>query len=493
MVHRPTRARRLLATVAVGAVVAAGLIGGAGASQAQSPALAAPMASGTDKLNDVYYTLQHNTFDYGSTLTGWLDQGLRSVELDIIDKDAWENDANGPYVSHDGSSANKNCSANPDRLGNCLRDLAAWQTSHPGTGPLIVFVDLKASWDPANAWNADEVDLLDAKVRSILGSRMYTAAELFTYATGNAWTPGGTTLRNAVNTAGWPTLSALDNRIVVAYTGGRIGFANQTQSDGIAHILAASRLPSGFFCPDVEADPSELDPGATVDGMTSATSQVAVCSNLKSQDNYQVTANRSATRKQLLHLWGDHVFGADSAAYNMLAVAHGASAIGRESDAVDTHRGLIPPVGKRRSLPGYFQLRPDSAPANCLTIDGAGTSNGTAAKIAACTSSTAQRFVWTAEGQLRPQHDNPGCLDISGGTAGAGKKIHLWDCDGGDSEKWTIDTTGVVRAFTSQSWCLTIAGGGSSIGTQFTTVTCSGTAGQKFTLTPVAGWAQTDF
>jgi hypothetical protein len=119
--------------------------------------------------HQAYYTLQHNTYEHGSTLTGWLDLGLRSVELDVIDKDNWENDVNGPYVSHDKYAGNENCSGNPDRLGHCLRDIASWQDTHPGTGPILVFIDMKSSWDPAVAWQDDEVFSLDEKVRSILG------------------------------------------------------------------------------------------------------------------------------------------------------------------------------------------------------------------------------------------------------------------------------------------------------------------------------------
>ena len=175
---------------------------------AQPPYAATPINPAIHKLHEVYYVQQHNTFDYGSTLTSWLDMGMRSVELDIIDREDWENDPNGPYVTHDSSAGNKNCSGNPDRLGHCLSDIAGWLNTHPGQGPVLVFIDMKASWDPANAWYSDEVYLLDEKVRSILGAQMYTANELYQYATGSAYAPGGTSLRQAVSTAGWPLCRA---------------------------------------------------------------------------------------------------------------------------------------------------------------------------------------------------------------------------------------------------------------------------------------------
>ena len=79
------------------------------------------------------------------------------------------------------------------------------------------------------------------------------------------------------------------------------------------------------------------------------------------------TANRAAANKQLIHLWGGHVYGNNAFNYNYVAVAHGIQAIGRDlgdysgvgfSD-VTTFDGAIPLVGVRRSLPGYFRIRSD--------------------------------------------------------------------------------------------------------------------------------------
>jgi hypothetical protein len=465
------------------------------ANAATPPFQAGSINPSVHHFHDTYYTLQHNTFDYGSTLTGWLDQGFRSVELDVIDKEDWENDANGPYVSHDTSGGNKNCSGNPDRLGHCLGDIAGWLNAHPSAGPILVFIDMKASWDPLNAWNSDEVFFLDEKVRSILGSRLYTGNELYQYATGTAYTGSGKSLRQAVSEQGWPLLGALTGKVIVAYTGGKIGLTNQTQGGGIDYIAAQSppRLPYGFFCPDVESNPNELNPGGTVDGMSSGTSQYVVCSNLAAQDNYQVTANRAAQHHQIIHIWGDHVYSTDSFVYNYIAVAHGISAIGRNSAPTDTFGGAIPPVGVRRSLPGYFELRPQSAPAKCMDVNGSGSSNGTKIQVWSCGGTSNQRFVYTAEGQLRPQHANPYCTDINGGSAGNNKSIHLWNCDGGSSEKWLINADGSFKSSNNQAYCLDAASGSSTNGAQFVTKSCSSAASQKFTLQSVADWLQTSF
>ena len=464
--RRITQAGRLaLAALALAMPLLAG-------AQTQSPPYrAAAIDASTHGVHQAYYAMQHNTYEYGSTLTGWLDQGFRAVELDVIDRTDWELDANGPYVSHSGDIGNRNCSGNPDRLGHCLRDIVGWLDDNPGKGPVIVYVDMKAGWDPANAWYADEVRLLDDKVRQILGTRMYTGDELYRFGANTGWAPGRSPLRSVVSAAGWPLLGTLSNRVIVAYTGGRVGLVNQTQAGGVEYIVnTTGRLPYGFFCPDVESTPNQIVPGGTVDGVSNATSQFFVCSNLKARDHYQIAANASNTHKQLMHLWSSHVHANDSYTFNYIAVAHGVSAIGRDGSTANTWGGLIPLVGVRRSLPGYFELRPTYATGKCIDVSGSGTGNGTRMDLRSCDNGSNQRFVYTAEGQLRPRHHNPSCTDISGGSAGNLDYVHLWDCDGGASEKWAVDTAGRFRSMhNGQQYCLSVQSGGSSDGTRLVT------------------------
>lgn len=478
------------ASLALAAVLAAVLA--AGSVPAHAASAAPNTVPGSTAFDDAYFVMEHNTFEHGPSLTGWLDDGFRAVELDIIDQGNWEHDPKGPYVSHEASPGDQNCSGTNDRLGDCLGDVMAWQSAHPGSGPLLVFIDMKAAWDPLNAWHADEVRMLDDKVREILGARVYTADELYTFATGATYA-GGVSLRSAVSSAGWPSMSTIGDRIVVAYTGGKIDLVNQTQGGGIEDIMAqpGRTLPYGFFCPDVETNPNELNPGVAMGGMSVATSGQVVCSNLKSRDHYQVTANRSAEHNQLMHLWGDHVFGNGSYTYNYIAVAHGVTAIGRDATfAGDTFGGAFPLVGARNAVPGYFEVRGYADPGTCMDVASSGSSNGTKVQRWSCNGSSAQNFVYTAEGQLRPKHANTLCVDISGGSAGAGKNVHLWDCDGGSSEKWVVGTDGTFRSYDNQAYCLTMPSGN---GSSFTTQTCSGAASQRFTLVTVPGWQQTVF
>ncbi|HEY0249047.1 MAG TPA: Ca2+-dependent phosphoinositide-specific phospholipase C, partial [Gryllotalpicola sp.] len=485
---RAARRFRISAAIAAVAIAAAGLLA---ATPAAADETVTPVTPSTTPFDDTYFVMQHNTYDYGASMTSWLDQGLRAVEVDLIDRGDWEDDPNGPYVSHDGSPFNANCSGTDDRLGNCLTDIANWQAAHPGSGPIEVFIDMKASWDPLNAWNDDEVSDLDQQVHSMLGSRMYTADQLYQFAAGTSYA-GGTGLRNAVATAGWPTLAAIGDRIVVDYTGGKVGLVNQTQGNGIDYEMShTGHLPYGFFCPDVEADPDQLNPGGTVDGMSAATSAQIVCSNMDSQDHYEITADRAAQYNQLMHLWGDHVFGNESYVFNYIAIAHGVTAIGRDAtSASDTFGGTLPLEGVRGSVPGYFELQASDNASACVDSRSSGTSNGTAVQRYACNGSAAQRFVYTAEGQLRPRYDNPLCVDIDGGSAKAGKAVHLWDCDGGSSEKWVIAADGSFRSFDNTAYCLTMPSGS---GTQLTVQSCNGSAAQRFALTAVPSWVPTAF
>jgi hypothetical protein len=462
------------------------------------PYAAAPLNPVVHRVHQAYYAMQHNTYEHGATLTGWYNQGFRAIELDVVDVGDWELDANGPYVSHDSNVGDRNCSGNPDRIGHCLRDTLTWLDANPGQGPIVVFVDMKPAGGVSTAfdWDSSEVRLLDDKIRQILGTRMYTGDELYLAATGLPWAPGRTSLRQAVSTAGWPLLASVSNRVIVAYTGGRVLATNQTHGGGIEYIVnTTGRLPYGFFCPDVESTPHQIVPGGTVDGVSNATSQFFVCSNIKARDHYQIAANASHTHKQLMHLWNSHVYANDSYTFNYIAVAHGASAIGRDGNVGDTWGGLIPLTGVRRSLPGYFELRPTYATGKCMDVNGSGSGNGTRIQLYDCTGGNNQRFVYTAEGQLRPRHANTMCTDISGGSAGNLVNMHLWDCDGGASEKWAVGTDGRFRSVhNNQQYCMSVQSSGTANGTRFVTYACGNTLHpQLFRLVPVADWPQTSF
>ena len=412
------------------------------------------------RLDQIYYIQPHNSFDHGSSLTGWLDRGFRAVELDVIDRGDWEYHAYGPYVSHSffGEPGNKNCSNSGDtRLGHCLQDIMNWIDAHPNnTTPILVFIDMKSIfWSYSNDWYPEEVAELDEWIKNFVGWKLYKFSDLYSYVFGKG---GGSYPRELLAQHGWPTLSALQGKMIVVLTGGRYNQVNQHMGGALYDLyINYNRYPATVMCPDVESDPEELDINGTIDGINSTNSKFFVCSNLRSRDHYQITANRAARNKQLIHLNGGHVYGNTSFTYNYIAVAHGVSAIGQDLNDYNnatTHGGSIPYVGVRRSLPGYFKLKPTGNTSMCMDVSGSRYRNGSKLNSWPCHSGDNQRFVFTAEGQLRPKGNNKYCVDIKGGDAGNGKDIHLWDCDGGNSEKWYIDPNGNFKSYDNSRYCL---------------------------------------
>lgn len=468
-----TRSGRLTAAVSAAALAFhAGLAGAALPLRAGAPAP-------TDRLDQIYYAQPHNTYLHSDKLTNWLDAGYRTVEIDVIDKGDWELDPKGPYVAHSINPGNQNCSAaDNDRLGDCLDDIVGWMGKQTRIGlPLLVFVDMKANADPASAWKPDEIKLLDTFIRNYLGSRLYTYGDLTRYLS-----PNGN--REGLKNKGWPTLEALDGKIIVVFTGGYLGDVN-------ARMNSARKLmndggyggPTAFLCPDVDSgDPDEIS--GAIDGISAADSAYFFCTNMNAGDNDQYVLNRSAQWRQLIHQWGAAgAFSSLDYAWSYISVAHGASAIGWDVTESLTDASVfrpnwldsIPLVGKRRSLPGYFTLRTHFAN-QCVDVKGSAWKNGTALQQYTCNDTDAQKFVYTAEGQLRPKGDTDYCADVEGGKGKQGAKLNIWDCDAGESEKWAISPSGLF-ANRAGSWgyCMDVSGGSPSSGTRLQLWGCSAT------------------
>jgi hypothetical protein len=459
------------------------------------------------RFDETYFVMQHNSFEK-EPITDQLNQGLRAFEFDLHDKD-WIQNPDGPPVSHDPPS-NLNTT---HRLGRYLRELTAWLDINSTQGPLLVFLELKGIIG-GDQWPGERVLMLDDKLRALLGRHLFTADDLYLYLTGAAFTRGGKGLRRVLSETldangkakGWPKLADLNGRLIVAYMGGREGRVNQTQDEAIKHIMKqpGRSLPFGFFCPDVGDDPQEVEPGQSVKGMSSESSEHVVGSNLKATDHYQVTANAAHRHHQIMHLWDsdrdgiiggilNHVYDSHDFVFNYIAVAHGVSAIGRNSSPTETFDGSIPLVGRRRSLHGYFELQPMNAPGKRMAVKDGGTSNGTQIELQAASSGPNQQFVYTAEGQLRPKHANKMCTDIKGGRPENGKEIHIWGCSGGDSEKWVIEPSGIFRCRQDGGYCLTVEADGSTDGSKFVVSRYNGSPGQHFRVVPVNTWSQTEF
>jgi hypothetical protein len=443
-----------------------------------------------------YYAQIHNTYEHSDNLVNWLNAGYRTVELDVIDREDWEDDPNGPYVAHNLDPVQVNCKPSGNsRLADCLKIIVGFiQANHPIV-PIVVLVDMKASWDPGNAWKADEVAQLDRWISKYLGTNMYRYTDLKSYLASTSLGQGGDT-RTLLKNSGWPQNVSLSSKLIVGLTGGMLGYVNQNMSSAMNQLSYDS---STFMCPDVDAgDPDEIS--GRIDGMDDASSANFVCANLKAGDHMETTLNRSSDYRQIIHVYGaSGDFSNTDYAYNYISVAQGASLVGWDTSIDETSsdtwtpdwQSSIPLVGQRRGVPGYFEML-NLASNQCVDVYGADYGYGTEIRDYTCNNGDNQKWVYTAEGQLRPKGNNAYCLDIQGGYAGNGKDIHLWNCDGGRSEKWFIDQSGLFHSRDNTDQCLDLRKAVEF--NDYISYRCSNSKeNQQFKLRAVADWLPGDY
>jgi len=468
-------------------------------AQDSYPTYQATTPNNNHRLDQLFYVQPHNSYEHSNHITNWLNRGYRSLELDVVDKDQWEQDwrnginTKGPHVTH-GSIGDSNCSGSK-RLGDCFDDIINWQNANSNALPLVIFVDMKSS--SINSWYSQEVASLDEWIGQYLGSRLYRYSDLINHLNNYS----GSNYREKLKNGGWPTIGNLRNRIIVALTGGQVGDVNARMEQALIQ-----RWPNvnTVLCPDVDRDdPEEID--GTVDSISYSNSGYFFCANVKAGDHYHLVANRAAEYKQLMHLWsqaGD--FDSTSYAATYIALAHGVTAMGwYVSESMSTSSTYfpswasysIPLVSVRRSLPGYFRLATyHTGGSKCLDVEGNSYHNGSDLNQYNCHWGVNQQFVYTAEGQLRPRGNNKYCVDFSSGSADNGDDMHLWDCDGGNSEKWAITPNGQFKnRDNGYSHCMDVPGSSSSNGKQLHIWSCHGNNNQRFILQPVADWNQTQF
>ncbi len=180
----------------------------------------------------------HNSFQRDESL---LDQlvyhRVRSLELDIHHSASFSAELPGDwYVYHiDVVDDASHCRT----LSQCLGLVAAFQRAQPEHEVLTLWLDLK---DPFIAGHqpAD----LDARLLAALGPALVTPAELL------AACPAATTLQQAVTLpgCGWPELTALRGRVLVALTGGDL---DQPTTPLASYIGADASQRAAFVAPDL--------------------------------------------------------------------------------------------------------------------------------------------------------------------------------------------------------------------------------------------------
>ena len=163
------------------------------------------------------------TFPY---LAQALDQHPGLVELDVWDDiftREWK-------VSHDNPLGNaNNCvaastaaqlytgSANKN-LEYCLDDIRIWLAAHPGTGPLILKLELKAGFSSRTGLGPAQ---LDSAIAAHLGAAVFKPANLLA---------GFASLDQAARANAWPTRAQLAGKVVIEIIPGTVEEGNPTDT-----------------------------------------------------------------------------------------------------------------------------------------------------------------------------------------------------------------------------------------------------------------------
>jgi hypothetical protein len=160
------------------------------------------------RLHDVQARGTHNSYHIAPdpfVLPDWnyshsdlgtqLDAGMRQFELDVY----LRADGEGFDVFH---IVNLDDGTTCERFRDCLRDLKRWSDSHPAHHPFAVMIELKDPLDEATV--ADVLALLDGELLSVWPDDRLVTPELVR---GEA-----ATIRDRLDTSGWPTLGELRGR-----------------------------------------------------------------------------------------------------------------------------------------------------------------------------------------------------------------------------------------------------------------------------------------
>ncbi len=211
-----SRLRTILAASAVGTLVLA------------LTATPAQAAGATSKVSQTTTVGTHNTYDPAtfSYLAQALDQHPGLIELDV-----WDDVITREWkVSHSNPLGNaNNCVAastaaqlysggTNKNLEYCLDDIRLWLGAHPGTGPLILKLELKAGFSSRTNLGPAQ---LDAAIAAHLGSAVFKPADLL---------GGYASLDAAARANAWPTRAALSGKVIVEIIPGTLEESNPTDS-----------------------------------------------------------------------------------------------------------------------------------------------------------------------------------------------------------------------------------------------------------------------
>ncbi|MCY1054911.1 Ca2+-dependent phosphoinositide-specific phospholipase C [Nannocystis sp. SCPEA4] len=431
----------------------------------------APSALGwtwNDAYNDVYFARPHNTYqrEHFGSLDWALWGGFHALELDIHESKLVGGVPQFP-VKHDSwnSDTGNNCRWGAGGyLRDCLNDIRNWSDYNPGHLPITVQIDLKAI--SPYAWGDAQYDELHAQVAQVLGNKLYRPNDL------RAWT-GYDSLRQGVYTYGWPSLGALQGKVIVLIMGGPLGDKNDMQEN---YVRRYNYNANFFVCPNADS-PADFDWwGNANDFDEYGTNKWVVCGNVGSPSGWHNVAARADDNRQLMNLWSGS-YEHDLFHRMYLAIGWGASMISRGN--AETFGGKLPLVGLRRSVPVEFEIVNDNSN-KCLDVWNGSYQNGSDIIQWSCNGDPNQTWIYTGETQLRSLGNSAYCYDIDGGDGDLEDRHHIWKCDGGESEKWRLDQYGSFVGMKGR--CMDVPNSSVNDGVQLWHYDCNGSGAQRFHL-----------
>lgn len=160
----------------------------------------------------------HNT--YSPTAFRYLAQGL-DTGTGMIEIDTWPDNTTKQWkVSHSHPHRNvNNCTpattaaqlysgTTHSNLETCLDDVRIWLRAHPGAGPLVVKLELKAGFATGQGMGPSQLDTL---IAAHLGDMVFRPADLLPKPTGGSYA----TASDAARADNWPTRSELAGLVLL--------------------------------------------------------------------------------------------------------------------------------------------------------------------------------------------------------------------------------------------------------------------------------------
>ncbi|MGN3955008.1 phosphatidylinositol-specific phospholipase C domain-containing protein [Streptomyces sp. WAC8370] len=160
----------------------------------------------------------HNTYNPAAFryLAQGLDTGTGMIELDTwpdTTAKQWRVSHSHPHrnvnnCTHATTAAQLYSGSTHSNLETCLDDVRIWLSSHPGAGPLVVKLELKAGFATSHGMGPSQ---LDALIAGHLGNMVFRPADLLPKPAGGSYT----TAADAARADNWPTRSELAGRVLL--------------------------------------------------------------------------------------------------------------------------------------------------------------------------------------------------------------------------------------------------------------------------------------